>query len=117
VQVVVEEEGCGVVEGEVEDDVGDVDRVPLAQAGLELRHRFCRVVVEGVEVADALAVEEGRVIFRWNLIMRGERMRIERRLKYALPHVAVCVEETRAQKGEHDLSELGTFLKVLGFLG
>jgi hypothetical protein len=48
--------------------------------------------------------------------MRGEKMRIERRLKYALPHVAVCVEETSAEKGEHDLSELGAFLKVLGFL-
>jgi hypothetical protein len=48
--------------------------------------------------------------------MRGERMRIERRLKYALPHVAICIEETSAQKGEHHLSELHAFLKVLGFL-
>jgi hypothetical protein len=48
--------------------------------------------------------------------MRGERMRIERRLKYALPHVAVCVEEISVEKGEYDLSELGASLKVLGFL-
>jgi hypothetical protein len=40
-------------------------------------------------------------------------MRIERRLKYALPHVAICVEKTSTQKGEHDLSELGAFLKFL----
>jgi hypothetical protein len=36
--------------------------------------------------------------------------------KYALPHVAICVEETSAEKGEHHLSELGAFLKVLGFM-
>jgi hypothetical protein len=33
--------------------------------------------------------------------------------KYALPHVAICVEK---KKGGHDLSELGASLKILGFL-
>jgi hypothetical protein len=46
----------------VEDVVGDVDWLPQAQ-GFELCHCFCRVLVEGVEVADALTVEEGACHF------------------------------------------------------
>ncbi|KAJ7829252.1 hypothetical protein B0H13DRAFT_2289775 [Mycena leptocephala] len=84
---VVEEEGRGVVE---------VKALSCAIAFAAWWSKVSKSLVRS-------RWKKGRVIFRWNLIMRGERMRIERRLKYALPHVAVCVEETSAEKGEHDL--------------